>query len=145
MAIVSTLDQPYQPGDCHAWTEEISSNSKTVVPYPLDRTARVADELAPEGGEEGPVDVVYATDVPSHRQGVQVFHGGQEGHSAQTFWSRCRIQICTSQAVVWVGLGSRHQRLLFRVGTNMALQMLESCKEALAMSVLWSASASMGI
>lgn len=59
----------------------------------------MVDGLAREEAE-GRVDVAYATDVPSHHRGVQVFHGEQGGHSAQRFWNRFRIKICGGQVCV---------------------------------------------
>jgi hypothetical protein len=49
-----------------------------------------ADEEAQEAGEGELVDAVYATAARARRQGGQVFHVEQAGHSAQKFWSRCR-------------------------------------------------------
>jgi hypothetical protein len=145
VASASVLGPPYRLGDCREWKVERSSNWPTVAPYPSDRAGRTADGLGwEEGKEEALVDVVYASAAPSHHQGVPVFHGGRGGHFAQMFLSRYRTQICTSQARPGEGYAVKDERLLFRMGTNVALQMFEACEKTLAVSIVRSAMASMG-
>jgi hypothetical protein len=96
----SIQDPSCPPGDCHVLRVEISSSSKTGVPYPSHRKGRIEDGSGWEEGEQRLIDVEYATAAPSHRQDVQVFHGEPGDHFAQRFWNRCRIQIYTSQGLV---------------------------------------------
>ena len=95
-------DPPCLPGDYHVWKVERSWNWKTGVPYPWDQEGRIEGELGLEEGEERLIDAEYATDVPSHHQGVQVVHVEQGDHFAQRFLSRCRKQIYTSQVWSWM-------------------------------------------
>lgn len=89
----SILDLPYQLDGCHVLMEEISRDSKIVVPYPWRQTKPIVDVLELEEAQEELVGAVHATDALSHRQGVQVFHGEREDHSVQRSLSRSRIRI----------------------------------------------------